>query len=364
MQTYRQIIGRTTSHSRDSRAGLAPLELTLSLPIMLFVMALTVIVGTSASWKVRAVANARHSVWRQLTPRTGGEDPFPRNWPANDATLDIAEGQSPLPVDPYREFEVVRGQPLTGQGGTRLEVRQSLFQMDDALDIGLAAIDRKYPMLGNLPARPGQTEAGRLQMQREHPLLDDRWQFGDMGLPSNTERRVLFLYPEDLERALSAEINRYHTAALAIVTSPDNGILDTLDADADLRNHEPGGLTYQPPYGIDQSPDYYLPTGQIRRVLLNPSLVCSDNPNRIRENVVLPLLPEIDPGVSQRLTRDHLRMYEQWVAHIDRLLAILRDPTAERSLKAQIQPFAGQMQRDKARLEPLIEQLQEFSGNI
>ena len=82
-----------------------------------------------------------------------------------------------------------------------------------------------------------------MQMLREHPLLDDRWQFRDMGLPSNTERRVLFLYPEDLERALGPEIQRYHTAALAIVTSPDNGILDTRDRAATPINRRTGSAT-------------------------------------------------------------------------------------------------------------------------
>ena len=78
-----------------TRSGLAPLELTLSLPIMLFVMGLMIIVGTTASWKIRTVTNSRQAVWRTIDPRDGEEDPHSRGWPSA-ARMEIEEGSRDL----------------------------------------------------------------------------------------------------------------------------------------------------------------------------------------------------------------------------------------------------------------------------
>ena len=45
------------------RRGLAPLELVLALPILLFVMALIVCYGTISAWKVREHSVARLAAW-------------------------------------------------------------------------------------------------------------------------------------------------------------------------------------------------------------------------------------------------------------------------------------------------------------
>ena len=49
--------------ARGNRRGLSMLELALSLPILLFVMALIVNYGTLAAWKVRDLSVARLAVW-------------------------------------------------------------------------------------------------------------------------------------------------------------------------------------------------------------------------------------------------------------------------------------------------------------
>ena len=337
------------------RAGLAPLELTLSLPIMLFVMGLMIIVGTTASWKVRTVTNSRQAVWRTINPRDGENDPHSRGWPGN-ARMEIESGSTPIEFDPYDEHEVVRGQPLSAPTGEQLQVRESLFDMQAGLTNGVAEIERPFPVMGNMPPR-------QIHLLREHPLLSSDWQFREMGLSSNAQRRILFLYPANYERSLSSFVQRYHEAALAIVLNPLNPILETLDNDDELRNPVPSGWTYNPPYGIGRAPDYHIPQGEVRRLLLNPDNVCSTDPEELRITVVDPLASEIR-NLPRRLTSDFLSMYRAHLGHIDRLLDRYNDPTTLPADRQQIAPFVPAMNRDRPVLEARIEQLEEFQQSL
>jgi len=338
-----------------TRSGLAPLELTLGLPIMLFVMGLMIIVGTTASWKIRTVTNARQAVWRTIDPRDGEDDPHSRGWPA-DARMETEVGSTPIDFDPYDEHEVVRGQPLSAPTGEQLQVRESLFNMQAGLVNGVTELERPFPVMGNMPPR-------QIHLLREHPLLSGVWQFREMGLRSNAQRRILFLYPADYERSLSRFVNRYHEAALAIVQNPLNPILETLDNDNELRNPVPSGLTYNPPYGIGRAPDYHMPERSPRGFLLNPDRVCSTNRDTLTQNVINPLVSETK-RVPARLARDFLRMYRGHLAHIERLLEIYHNPRTPRTIKAQIAPYVPAMNRDKPDLEARIDQLESLQQSL
>lgn len=338
-----------------SRAGLAPLELTLSLPIMLFVMGLMIIAGTTASWKVRTVTNSRQAVWRTIDPRDGHSDPNSRGWPAN-ARMEVEAARSPVESDPYHEHEVVRGQPLNAPTGEQLRVRESLFDMQSGLASGVAELERPFPVMGNMPP-------GEIHLLREHPLLSRDWQFREMGLSSNSQRRILFLYPADYERALSSAVQRYHEAALAIVLNPLNPVLETLDNDDELRNPAPSGSTYNPPYGIGGAPDYHIPEGSVRNLLLNPDNICSTDRSEMQITLINPLV-SITRRLPQRLTRDFLRMYQAHLRHIDGLLDRYNDPNTPPLERARIAPFVPAMQRDRPVLEDRIEQLEDFRQSL
>ena len=77
--------------SQSPRSGLAPLELTLSLPFLLVLMALMINFGVIGSWKVRTQGNAHYAVFRTLLGRTGDSNPPPDNWP--NATLNSRRRQ-------------------------------------------------------------------------------------------------------------------------------------------------------------------------------------------------------------------------------------------------------------------------------
>src|SRR5262245_31434467 len=91
------------------RHGLAPVELVLSLPMMMMILAMMIIVGTAGAWKLRTSANSRQAAFRTVWPRTGDSDPKPANWwPASAAIYAHNRGLSPFPVDPFTAYPVVR----------------------------------------------------------------------------------------------------------------------------------------------------------------------------------------------------------------------------------------------------------------
>lgn len=348
-------VNRHHQKARHRRAGLAPLELTLSLPIMLFVMGLMIIVGTTGSWKARAVTNTRQSAWRTLWPRDGHNDPNPRGWPQS-AAMEQQDESELVDFDPYEQHDVVRGQPLQAPTGESLRVEEGLFDMQDDVIRGFAEMERDYPVMGNMGP-------GRIHLQREHPVLDNRWQFQEMRLSSNRQRRITFLYPADYERTLTQQVQRYHDAALNIVYNPDGPILDALDDDPELKAHPPGGLPYDSPYGLGYAPDYHIPQGRPRAAMLNPNRVCSDDPQALNDQVVSPLVAATE-RLPQRMTRDHLRMYNAHLDFIERLKDMLDDPATPAATRAMILAAMPQMNADKSQLEQYVDQLQSFQGML
>lgn len=348
------------------RAGLAPLELTLSLPIMLFVMGLMIIAGTTGAWKVRTVTNSRQAVWRTLTPRTGHSDPNSRGWPES-ATMTREDARDLIDFDPFTDHEVVRGQPLSAPTGESLTVEEGMFDMQDGVILGFTEMERAYPVMGKMGS-------GQIHLKREHPILNDRWQFREMGLSSNGQRRITFIYPADYERALTQEVRRYHEAALEIVYNQDNPVLDALDDDDELKAHAPGSLPYDSPYGLGYAPDYHIPERRPRRAMLNPSRMCSDNLQRLSEEVMAPLVEEIqgrpelpglqNAGLPGRLTRDHLRMYNGHLDFIERLLEMLDDSSTPPDVRAMIAAAMPQITADQSRLEENVDQLEQFRDMI
>ena len=89
--------------------GLAPLEMVLSLPILLFLMALIINYGTVASWKVRGLSAARHAVWSSRWPRARDASPRPGYWRPPESEMG-ARGAGDVPeLDDLRvDLPVVR----------------------------------------------------------------------------------------------------------------------------------------------------------------------------------------------------------------------------------------------------------------
>lgn len=361
----KRVASQPTPHRR---AGLAPLELTLSLPIMLFVMGLIVIVGTTASWKARTVTNARHSVWRSLLPRNGGGDPFPIGWPTSASMLVTESPSDALPSDPFANHIALRGPVLTAPSGESIPVQESLLDIHGDLTLGIADIKRRFPFLPSM-------SPGHAHLRREHAIMERNWAFHEMGI-RNVDRRIHVIYPINLMGPLGAETQRFSNSVMALLTNPNLAVLRMLDDNDELRARPApnGALEYDPPYGIGNSPDYHFPERYPIAELRDPHRVCSHNPAVIQQQVRDPLIPEIkgrsprsslaDAGVPGRLTRDYLRMYRQHLQHIEQVLAALMGGQLPPDVVAQLAPKIPLMNSNKTLLQQYIAQLESFEQQL
>ncbi|RMG40703.1 MAG: hypothetical protein D6725_02925 [Planctomycetota bacterium] len=340
------------------RSGLAPVELVLVLPLMLFLMGLMIIIGTQGAWSVRTAITARHVQWRQLRPRRRDNDPLPSFWPTSAAARVENNQPPPFPDDPLGPFPVVRGpllfDPLTG---TSLVVNTEVFDMQRGWTHGAAEVERPFPVLGRMPPR-------RSHLRRAAAILDNQWEFWQTGLRSVFGRRVPVLFPEDLSAALQSQAAAYAQAAIALwqfATHPD---LHPLDNDDELRNPPPSFPPYAPPYGLGAAPDYHLPADPaLRRRLLNPHVLCTDDLDELQTRLATPLVDEIR-HLPHRITRDFLRMYRGHLNLIQQLKAELNDPNTDPARAAAIQQALPAMQQDEAWLVPRIQQLQDYLDGL
>lgn len=173
------------------RAGLAPLEFVLSLPLLLLVMGLMISFGVAASWKIRTHAIAREAAWRTLNLRDGNNNPTPVGWPKS-ATMSKSNSSPPLIQDnPFMSHSIISGPQLKEPAsGHSLPVNNSLMDLSQELIKGHATITRKPTLLqGVLPAQ--------YEFRNNHIILNGNcWQYNKMGFQHshNNAHRTLELF--------------------------------------------------------------------------------------------------------------------------------------------------------------------------
>lgn len=224
---------------RDSlcryRAGLAPLELVIALPLLLFLMALMINFGTAASWRIRELATARQTVWASRYPRSLQAVPRPAYWPAN-AQLGVGGDPDAAALqDPRVDMPVMRG-PTVGD----FAVNRDLFDPGRHFRSGRAALTRDFPLLASL---------GPYRMDTETELMDNRWEFSRTGASHNGDHRIPAVYV--LPTAPAGYSTAYVQAARAILAMPQRIDLRVLDRDDEF-----------PAYGVrfgwgGGSPDFH-----------------------------------------------------------------------------------------------------------
>ncbi len=323
------------------RSGLAPLELVLVLPILLFVMALMVNVGTGGAWKLRTQIYSRQSTWRALEQRLGQNDPHPGNWPS-DATLNFSQSTpSPVPFDPFAGQTVVRGPMLTDPiQGESLPVKTGYLNMVPNLVKGTARISRPYPLLPGLP--------GKLAFRRDHVIFDGtRFQFSTMNLYSNTARRVVNLYPLMLAARAPDEVQDYQDAAMAVAQNPNApDLLPLTGGDPEVMeligkkspNFQPTLLTKNNwrmttiPQVRTRIPDY-----------------CEANTGTVKSAKVQPFLRAIR-NVPHNLSDYYLGVYQRVIQQIEKMED--PKPPEDQKLLEELKTKRDQIQKFKASLPP------------
>lgn len=208
---------------RPPRAGLAPLELVLCLPLLLLIMALIMNFGTAAAWKVRSLTVARQVVWRQRYPRNGATDPRMPEWPSRGTMSVTAAQPDVIQGDPFSQYIAVRGPTITEPNdGRSFMVNPDLLDINFNLEQGNSDIRVNYPLL---PQWTGP------RFRPEHQLLDSQWRFAEMRLGGNFSHRLIPLYSYRYGQDVQALSEEYVNAAMAILNAPFRRDLMPLDQD-------------------------------------------------------------------------------------------------------------------------------------
>jgi hypothetical protein len=335
------------------RSGLAPLELVLYLPIMLFVMALMVNFGNMAAWKIRAQSNTRYSATRSLQDRTGDHERNPETWPRPASLSDGGGSSIPDANDVWNQHPdlitpVTRGPVITEMEQGKFIVVPGRFSMHEGVHRGTGSVRRRLPMLRGILANDGS-----YGFTEHHDLLDNRWDYRHLVHPNNPydrrdiagdsgngRRRAKRWYQIDPEffGQLSSEMQRLRQADAQLKANPSRNDLDPLDRDSDFYSiglaRLTMGIASQPPVPIPEGarvsvPDFH-PRAKIR-CLLSPLLV--------QQTIVNPHINDIQhlPG---RMARSFIGLYSGEIARLE-----MMDPRP-----------AGEINR----IKQLLKQVQKF----
>jgi|SRR5579863_1345796 len=323
---------------RSTRAGLAPLELVLSLFFLLVMMALIINFGTIASWKVRGTIAARYAGWRTLSTRTGGAYPNPTNWqapasmgrapgmPLNANTVGQLWSQQDLQQPALRGPAVI--DPATGNS-IQLAPQQYMEMVNQTV-IGSANLTKKMPLLPNLR---------KSYIQPLQPVLDHYWRYEDMSSNTNnwTARN-------------NNDWRLYNWYLHEPRQSPDGNVQNAYQqyqVDDQQIQQNPGIPALMV---LDRDPELYAWNGNY--VDVYPSVGgCEILPVNVQMNSLPGLINQIQGrlgggkgGVPQKLANAFLSMYQ-----------------------AQLQAAQQQQPPDVetiSRLQPLVDQLTQFIATL
>jgi hypothetical protein len=282
---------RLLAHRRQlsRRRGLAPLEFTLALPLLLMAMALMVLIGTAGAWKVRTSANARQAIFRSMYPRTTDNDAEPSNWWPQSASMNYqGGGTSFLTDDPYANHPVVRGPSIADpETGNALRVLIDTLDMPDGMRSGRATINHEPPMWSRLGYRNAFSRNNVL-------FAGQTWQYGNLGIPDNDSRRILYTYDYEMSKYAPDAAGQARAAANAILTGPYRQELMVLDRDAELRAWYGNDIDFHP----------------------EPRSACTHDIAYLR-SVILPDLLQRISDVPRNMAQRFLSMYQQQLQQLD-----------------------------------------------
>ena len=293
-----------------SRRGLAPLELTLALPMLIFLMALMIDFGVAGAWKVRTQANTRYAAWRTVNARTGEWNPTPNYWPST-APLNTNAGQD-LPQtsqlwDSQKELlcPCIRGPQLTAPSAQVTVNVPGRLEMDGFVLEGNAILERPVPLLKT--ALPG----GKFRFNLKQDVFDNQWQFYSLGIGWNTDIRADVWWDVEhsdmssLDGDVSQLLQQLNENLQQLQSSPQHPDLYPLDNDDEF-------MRYQ-----GSHPDFYPRLGRMCET--DPQVVYMTDVSRLDKNGM--------PNPRSLLTRIERRpctmsasftsMYRRWICELE-----------------------------------------------
>ena len=176
---------RRTSSSVARRAGLAPVELVMALPILIMVLAVVVLMGQAACWKLRTEGVARYAGERELPPRIG-DGLRPPQWQVTSAQMSTTKGLPFFADDPFATHTAVRGPVLKLINGDSYPVDPSVFLTQPTTLSGLSALDHPPIAMPKLKFRN--------KMDAQLDWLYGTARFSEVNLNDNRAHRTTPLY--------------------------------------------------------------------------------------------------------------------------------------------------------------------------
>jgi len=322
---------------RSCRHGLATLELVLALPILLFLMALMVNFGLVASWKARGSSVARFEAWRARHERSGYVYPRADSWWPAAASYGHSSAGNIIVANSH--VGAVATDTLVPNGA--INANSELLDVTRGLVRGSASLDRAHAMLASL---------GQYHLQTQTYLLDDKWQYHEMGLASNGDHRSTLVYnlPTASSRAyVKAATDLYYTF---YCNEPWTNYIAPLDRDPEFLAYGRIIRRVDPRYGIS-TPDFH-PQLQVF-CGLDTSLVDELVHNlidRIQGNKDLHV-----SSVAERMTRAFVDLYTRARQAYQTLMSA--DPPP--SNLAEMQSQVDQLEQDIKTLNQFLDTFQQ-----
>jgi len=321
--------------TRPNRRGLSTLEMVLTLPVLLMLMALMVNFGTVAAWKVRGLTVARHQLWASRWPRNASLTPPQRYWPPPGSVGQAAtEPMAPLDL-PEVHLQVARGPDLP-LGGV---VNEPLLDPTLGSYRSDSEMKRAFAMLASL---------GSYRLKSHSELLDNKWQFQRMywqeqetGIPWNDYRRIPVIY--GFPNADPALMQAYVQAVVAIYYAPFRQDLFPLDRDDEF-------IAYGRRFRWGGAPDFHPDLEQYCG--LNHEVV-----RRLVDRLILHIKGGVEtdengqnphpvPGVALTMTDAFLALYRHVIQTLQGLLDAEPPPSSvdAAAMKAEIAELEGKIQ--------------------
>ena len=194
---------------RSLRRGVAPMEMVLVLPLLMALMATLIVFGYATMWKVRTETVSRDQAWRSRFGQFANRNAQAVEWPA-DAEEGLVRGNE---LTAFRRYAILAN-PLIAGPLRNVEVNSQVLDFERGCLTGIAEIHRDPPVFSRLST---------FDFRVDHPLLDDRFQFRQMGI-RNIQRRIPMIYETGLEEILgSPELQ----AAIAALEASRGDSVDT-----------------------------------------------------------------------------------------------------------------------------------------
>lgn len=319
---------------RRARRGLAPLELAMWIPALLFVAVLMLNFGTVVVWRARGEIASRDGAWRARPTREPGlEAPLRPIWPA-DAQLQVVPDIPIVQLDnPAINQPVVRGPLPNG-----FIVRDTLNPLKGAYH-GSGAVTRNYPLL----PKSGPYKTGEIR----DPMFDLIWTCRETGTWVNIARRTQAIY--QLPTTDPSLPQAFTNAYTSIISIPHFAALDVLDHDEEVRKYKGYYADFHPRIN--------------RGCQLDPKVIQQTEVNRL----VISTTPAGKKKLGQILklpasmTGYYLAMYK---AEIARLQAIIDDPLSSPAQKAAAQAALPPLETKASQLEQFQDRISDWEQEV